>query len=111
MLFLGRLSELFLTKSWCRYFHKETDNVKVAQGVSGSIVDKGSVLRYLPYLVRYLQSVSRIRDMLVRIRTSHQRIRIRLLSSVTLRIQKIILFIFSHNLPAGTLSSVFNLLP
>jgi IMP dehydrogenase len=38
-----------------RYFHKEADNVKVAQGVSGSIVDKGSVLRYLPYLARGLQ--------------------------------------------------------
>ena len=36
-----------------RYFHKDSDKVKVAQGVSGSIVDKGSVLRYLPYLIRY----------------------------------------------------------
>ena len=34
-----------------RYFHKDNDKVKVAQGVSGSIVDKGSVLRYLPYLI------------------------------------------------------------
>lgn len=38
-----------------RYFHKDSDTVKVAQGVSGSIVDKGSVLRYLPYLIRGLQ--------------------------------------------------------
>ena len=32
-----------------RYFHKETDTIKVAQGVSGNIVDKGSVLRYQCY--------------------------------------------------------------
>ena len=56
-----------------RYFHKEGDAVRVAQGVSGNIVDKGSVLRYLPYLVSGLRhacqdvgarSLSNLRSML-----------------------------------------------
>lgn len=38
-----------------RYYHNDMDKLKVAQGVSGSIVDKGSVLRYLPYLEVGLQ--------------------------------------------------------
>ena len=45
-----------------RYFHKEGDAVRVAQGVSGNIVDKGSVLRYLPYLVsgQFVKVLSRL---------------------------------------------------
>lgn len=43
------------TSAMERYFHKENDTVKVAQGVSGNIVDKGSVLRYLPYLISGLR--------------------------------------------------------
>jgi hypothetical protein len=65
--------------------------------------------------VKILVSVGdpRIRDILVRIRTSDYRIRtqlrIRLLSSVTLRMPKNFFFIFSYNLPAGTLFSVLKI--
>uniref|UniRef100_A0A1L8DXU5 Inosine-5'-monophosphate dehydrogenase n=1 Tax=Nyssomyia neivai TaxID=330878 RepID=A0A1L8DXU5_9DIPT len=38
-----------------RYYHNQMDKLRVAQGVSGSIVDKGSVLSVLDYLHSGLQ--------------------------------------------------------
>ncbi len=34
-----------------RYFASDA-HVKVAQGVAGNVVDKGSMLRYVPYLMQ-----------------------------------------------------------
>ena len=60
-----------MSRAWCYFADQEA--IRVAQGVAGTVVDKGSIRDYLPYILQGLRHA--LQDMGCRdLDTLHQRL-------------------------------------